>query len=273
VVQLTCLIKLQVQEKYPALTGIISFSDLKGKTIPKKLEWTNPDGSREQMEILEMAIPFDDKMKALTRQFVHSVYGLDSIILKPKMIVFHAMGDGDLKTSLEVSSFLNDQIPDSWGDLSKAGKLPNGAHFIIDRNGTVICLSPPLSKNNTQVSYDRKNHQWYIKRHQDGNPVAIGIENVTDKNNYVDLTDEQLVNNAKLARWLIWFEQGQIQFLTSHHQFNDDRVYDQFLKDFHLQNLQKQFRTRGRKDVGQKNLLEILNRANNFGIVAKLYFQ
>ncbi len=205
-----------------------------------------------------MAIPFGEEMKALTTDFIHSVYGLDSIWLAPKIIVFHAMGDGDLKTSLEVSSFLNDEIPTSWGNLSKAGKLPNGAHFIIDRDGAVICLSPPVSKNGS-VSFERDHHHWYVKRHQDGNPVAIGIENVTAKGNYTDLTKAQIESNAKLARWLIWFEQGKIKSMASHHQFNDDKNYNQFLNAFLLNNYKKQFRTHGRNDIGTKALTEIFD--------------
>src|SRR5260221_6341750 len=233
------------QEKFPVLTNVISFNDLQKKSIERKMTWMNPDGTQEEMKILEMAVPFNDEIKKRTKDFVRSVYGLDSIWLKPKMTVFHAMGDGDLKTSLEVSSFLNDRIPESWGNLSKAGLLPNGAHFIIDRDGTTICLSPPVSNHNSTISYQREDHHWYIKRHQDGNPVAIGIENVTDQGDYTSLTQAQLESNAKLARWLAWFENGQLKFLASHDQFNDDRNYDNFLKAFRLQNLQKQFRTKG----------------------------
>ncbi len=219
-----------------------------------------------------MAVPCDEAMKQGTKEFVHSVYGFDSIWLNPKIIVFHAMGDGDLKTSLEVSSFLNDQIPESWGNLSKAGQLPNGAHFIIDRDGTIICLSPPFLKNGDQISFERDDHRWLIKRHQDGNPLALGIENVTRQGNYTDLSSAQIESNAKLARWLIWFENGKVGYVTSHHQFNDDQGYQEFLQAFHLQNLKMQFRTRGRKDIGDKNLTEILKRIQSFGIPVKSFF-
>jgi len=270
-IQLICFCLL-AQEKYPALTDIISFDQLQKKSIEIKLEWTSPDGSHEEIRIIEMAIPFDKAMKTRTKEFVHSVYGLDSIWLNPKMIVYHAMGDGDLKKSLEVSSFLNDQIPQSWGNLSKAGLLSNGAHFIIDQDGTIICLSPPVSNDGVLVSFERDNHYWFIKRHQDGNPVAIGIENVTPRGDYTSLTKEQLSSNAKLARWLIWFESGKIEFVASHHQFNEDKKYDQFLKAFQLQNLKKQFRTKGRQDIGDKNLNEILRQINLLKLPVKKFF-
>ncbi len=260
------------QVKHPVLTRIISFDELKKKSVERKAEWKNPDGSQEELKFVEMAIPINNTIKERTREFVHSVYGLDSVWLNPKMIVFHAMGDGDLKTSLEVSSFLNDQIPSGWGNLSKAGLLPNGAHFIIDRDGTVICLSHPFSPDGQQVSYAPDNHRWPVRRHQDGNPVAIGIENVTPANDYTSLTDAQIESNAKLARWLIWFEKGKIEFIASHHQFNDDKNYDRFLSAFHLQNHRKQFRTKGRKDVGDKNLDHLLTLIKKYGSGCSLFF-
>ena len=187
--------------------------------------------------------------------------------------MFHAMGDGDLKTSLNISSFLNDEIPEAWGVLHRAGKLPNGAHFIIDRNGDVICLTPPVSLDEREISYDRNNHKWMVKRHQDGNPLAIGIENVTPAGNWTNFTKEQLKSNAKLGRWLMWMEGGKINYIMSHHQFNDDANYALFLKTFHLNHLQPGYRTRGRKDVGDKNLKEIFERINGAGWEGHSFFE
>jgi hypothetical protein len=263
---------LHGQRKYPSLTNLISFDELQKKTSRQKLEWTNPDGSTEQLLVKEMAIPFRESLKKSTRNFVHEVYGLDSIWLSPKMIVFHAMGDGDLKTSLEVSSFLHDRMPGSWGTLAKAGVLPNGAHFIVDREGTIYCLFPPVSKTDSSTSYSKNNHHWYIKRHQDGNPVAIGIENVTPKENYTQLTSAQIEANAKLARWLFWFENGNVKFIASHHQFNDDEAYDRFLNFFHLQNFKKQYRTKGRKDIGDDAWSELVQKINQAGVRLSPFF-
>jgi hypothetical protein len=261
------------QEKYPPLTKVISFYELQKKAIERVVKWENPNGSLEEMKLIIMAIPIDEGMKEQTKEFVHTVYGFDSIWINPRMMVFHAMGDGDLKTSLEVSSFLNDRIPESWGNLFKAGSLPNGAHFIIDRDGTVICLSPPVRKTNSEVSFERNDHHWFVKRHQDGNPVAIGIENVTPKRDYTSITHAQLIANAQLARWLIWFENGKIEYVTSHHQFDDDKNYDQLLKAFYLQNLKKEFRTKGRADIGEKNLTEITKLIKAPGIPVKKFFE
>jgi len=269
---ITQSISIFAQQKYPALTRVISFDDLvEGKTI-KKVEWTNPNGVRETMRLTEMPVPVDGKMKELTKEFVLANYGINSIWLHPRVIIFHAMGDGDLKTSLEVSSFLNDRIPEGWGTLYKAGKLPNGAHFIVEKNGNVICLSQPVSTDESRISYDRDNHKWMVKRHQDGNPIAIGIENVTDRGNVTDLTKEQIESNAKLARWLLWMEKGKIDYAMSHHQFNDDQNYELFLTAFKLKHLQKQYRTKGRKDIGDKNLRRIIDKVNQFGYETHSFF-
>lgn len=263
---------LHAQQIYPRLTAIIPFEALQKKSIDRKVEWTNPDGSPEQLSFTEMAIPFPESVKKLTRSFVHDVYGLDSLWLAPRMIVYHAMGDGDLKTSLEVSSFLHDRIPESWGTLAKAGTLPNGAHFIVDRDGSIYCLFPPVSKTDSSISYSKSNHRWYIKRHQDGNPVAIGIENVTPKGNYSALTPAQHEANAKLARWLFWFEHGDIAFIASHHQFNDDAAYDGFLSFFRLSNFKKLYRTKGRKDVGDAVFDSLTQKINQRGVNLSPFF-
>lgn len=269
---ITQSISIFAQQRYPALTRVISFDDLVERKTIKKVEWKNPNGVSETMRLTEMPVPVDGKMKELTKEFVLANYGVNSIWLHPRVIVFHAMGDGDLKTSLEVSSFLHDQIPEGWGALYKAGRLPNGAHFIVEKNGNVICLSQPVSTDESRISYDRGNHKWLVKRHQDGNPIAIGIENVTDRGNVTDLTKEQIESNAKLARWLLWMENGKIDYAMSHHQFNDDQNYELFLTAFKLQHLQKQYRTKGRKDIGDKNLRRVIDKINQFGYETHSFF-
>src|SRR5882757_8018368 len=123
----------------------ISFDELmKTKTV-RTVSWTNPNGEKETLTFTEIAIPVKEEMKQLTKEFNQNNYGINSYWLNPKMIVLHSMDLGDLQQSLEQSSLLNDQLPESWGTLSKAGKLPNGAHFMVDQDGTIYCLTPPVS--------------------------------------------------------------------------------------------------------------------------------
>jgi len=262
-------ISLSAQPTYPALTNNITFTELVSHAIVREMEWINPNGVTEKIKITEMTIPVDEKS---TRDFLIANYNLDSIWLTPRMIVFHAMGDGTLQNSLEVSSFLNNQIPTSWGTLYKAGRLPNGAHFIVEKNGNIICLTPPVSSDGSRISYERNNHKWFIKRHQDGNPVAIGIENVTDQGNFTSLTNDQIESNARLARWLIWMENFKIEYLTSHHQFNSDKNYAVFLSTFGIKHLREQYRTKGRKDIGDQNLHEIIRNVNGYGYSIQSFF-
>ena len=255
------------------LTGTISFEALEREKIKRAVEWTNPDGSHEQMEFVEMAIPVDKGLEEQTRRFVKENYNRSSIWLDPQMIVFHSMDLGTLKDSLEASSFLNDTMPTDWGDLSKAGLLPNGAHFMIDRDGTVYCLTPPQRKSTGKgVSYDAADHEWLVRRHQDGNPCAIGIENVTPANgNFDDLSIKQIEANAKLARWLIPFEQGKIRYLTSHHQFNDVATLKKMHRAVGLEFIGKT-RTEGRQDVGNDILNKIVERVKSKGFSVKTAF-
>ena len=258
---LTSSLPCIAQERNELLTTTISFGELEKTRITREVEWTNPDGRNERMTILEMAIPIDQKIKKLTLDFVVSNYHIDSIWLQPRMVVFHSMDLGNLQNSLERSSFLNDHIPESWGTLHRAGKLPNGAHFIIEKNGDIVCLTPPVSLDGSEISYKKENHKWLIRRHQDGNPVALGVENVTDRNgDFTDLTIEQIESNAKLARWLLWMENGKIKYLTSHHQFNDEKEFNRMLEVFSLTHYQKRYRTLERKDIGGKNLLKIIQK-------------
>jgi hypothetical protein len=260
---LICLIILYEtcsgQQTYPGLTRTIRFEELEKLKVARTVEWTNPNGTTESMAFVEMPIPVGEKIKDLTLQFAKANYHLDSIWLNPRMIVFHSMDLGGLKESLEYSSFLNDRMPESWGVLAKAGRLPNGAHFIIEKDGTIVCLTPPVSGDGSHVSYEKENHKWMIRRHQDGNPFAIGIENATDANgDFTDLSEKQVEANAKLARWLVWFESMNIKYAASHDQFDSEEEYQAMLKTFSLVHYQPQYRTVGRKDIGSKNLDRII---------------
>ncbi|PZR25646.1 MAG: hypothetical protein DI538_27145 [Azospira oryzae] len=243
-------------QQNPVLDKNISFAALSKKKAERTVSWTNPDGSSETLNLIEMAIPVNEK---LTTEFNKNNYGIASPWLTPKMIVLHSMDLGSLKESLEQSSLLHDRIPESWGLLSKAGKLPNGAHFMVDKDGTIYCLTPPMARNKKKVDYTSPAHRWYVKRHQDGNPCAIGIENVTDANgDYTDLTAEQVEANSKLVRWLIQFEENRIEYVNSHHQFNDENTLNHLHKLLELNYQNKPFRTTGRKDIGDDKLTDIL---------------
>lgn len=239
---------------------VITYEQLQHRKVERKFSWTNPDQSTEEVSFVEMAIPVDKHMKELTRRFVRDNYGWNSIWVEPRLIVIHSMDLGNMQATLEESSFLDRRMPQSWTTVVKAGELPSGAHFIIDMDGTIYCLTPPVdSSDDARTSYDRQQHRWMIRRHHDGNPMAIGIENVTPCNDsFEDLSAAQVASNAKLVRWLLWLEQGSITHVASHHQFNDSARFESMLKAYSLELPRPMYRAWTRRDVGDRVLDAIL---------------
>jgi hypothetical protein len=253
---------------------VISYESLKKNQLPQKLSWINPDSTKEELQIIQMAIPIDNEMKDLTRLFMSENYGRSSIWVEPRMIVIHSMDLGDLQHSLEQSSFLDRHMPPEWTTQAKAGALPSGAQFIIDRDGKIYCLTPPnLSHDESRVSYRREDHRWMIKRHLDANPMALGIENVTPQNgSFEDLTGQQVNANAQLVRWLLWMEKGSITHLASHHQFNDSARFDSMLKEFSLKLPRPMLKAWTRKDVGEAAFRRIIDDVRKRGWPVKESF-
>jgi hypothetical protein len=253
---------------------VISFDELIARQVTKSHSWINPDTSREAIVITEMAIPLDKEMKDLTRKFMVDNYRRTSTWVEPRMIMIHSMDLGDLRNSLEQSSFLFRRMPSRWRTQIRAGTLPSGAHFIVDRDGTIYCLTPPSSMNEEDgISYNRDSHRWFIRRHFDANPMALGIENVTPNNgSYEDLTEEQVLANAKLVKWLMWMERDSITHVTSHHQFNDKEQFVSMLSEFSLELARTPYRAWTRKDVGDAVLRRILDEVKKSGWEVKERF-
>jgi hypothetical protein len=253
---------------------VISYDELVKRHVTTSHSWINPDSTREAIVITEMSIPLDREMKDLTRKFMLDNYRRTSTWVEPRMIMIHSMDLRDLKNSLEQSSFLDRRMPARWRTQVKAGTLPSGAHFIIDRDGTIYCLTPPSSMDEESgISYDRDNHRWFVRRHFDANPMALGIENVTPKDGrYDDLTDEQIIANAKLVRWLMWMEKDSITHVTSHHQFNDKEQFVAMLSEFSLELARTPYRAWTRKDVGDEVLKRILDEVKKQGWTVKEKF-
>ena len=231
---------------------------MQNKTL-RTVSWVNPDSSRESLKLIVVPIPAYPNIRQYTREFAKNIYSWNDLWIDPKMIVIHAMDFGTVKEALEKSSFLHHRMPKEWGSMSKAGLLPNGAHFMVDRDGAVYCLMPPLKNEWMNERWDQANHRWMIRRHLEGNPMALGIENITPTNGqYDDVTRKQIQSNAKLIRWLLWFEHGKIQYVTSHHQFNDSTVQQSMLKQFQLSYTNPHYAVTDRTDVGDAILHQIL---------------
>ena len=203
---------------FPRQVGLIDYDTLWSTVHTREVAWTNPDGSADTLTLHELVIPTPPAIREATRTYVRENHGRDTMWLEPRMVVLHSMDLGDLRTSLEASSFLHHEMPPSWGKLPQAGSLPNGAHFMVDAEGTIFVLTPPEAKNGTSPYYG-PGHRWLVRRHQDGNPVAIGIEHLTPHNrDYTDVTGAQIAATTRLVRWLVTLEGGAIDYVIGHHE-------------------------------------------------------
>ena len=125
-------------------------------------------------------IPFDARRTADTAAYSQRHYGEPLTRLDPKVIVEHF---SVIPTASATVDSFRDNEPD--GEL---GELPGlCAHFVVDRDGTILQL----------VSLDR------ICRHAVGlNDVAIGIEHVGASDAEVLGNRPQLAASLRLTAWL-----------------------------------------------------------------------
>ena len=212
-------------------TAVIAPEELLSRGISRNVKWVNPDGSGESLGLTEIEIPQSETLAAYTEEYLRKVYGdrYDPAMryVRPLMIVLHSMAVGTLRTGLEVSGFLEDEV--NYG-ISKWGRMPTGSHFIVERDGSIYCFAPPRAETG-EISYSRGS-RFPLKRHViEANPWAIGIENIAPRRDnwtelpkaekekaFSDLTDSQIEADAKLARWLATLAPS-IAHLYSHDQF------------------------------------------------------
>ena len=116
-------------------------------------------------------IPFGARRKAEMAQYAERHYGINSYVLKPRVIVEHVTATSSFSSAY--NTFASD-VPDP-----ELHSLPGTcAHFIVDRDGTIYQLVP-LN---------------IMCRHTVGlNYVAIGIE-------HVGLSDAQVLGDATQMR-------------------------------------------------------------------------
>jgi N-acetyl-anhydromuramyl-L-alanine amidase AmpD len=153
-----------------------------------------------QVEIVERLLPWDDARSELTKQYrrVHQGEADPGITIEPKVIVLHWTGPGSL------DSTWNTFAPGTLGGrpgLQGAGALNVSAHYVVDRDGTIVRLLPD----------DR------FARHVIGlNQVSIGVENVGGGET-MPLTEAQVEANAALVRHLAAIH--GITHLIGHHEY------------------------------------------------------
>lgn len=137
----------------------------------------------------------------LTLEYIRQHYDAKatSIQITPLMIVIHWTATGSLKSTLNT---FKPEVLSGRTDIQKGGKLNTGAHYVVDRDGTIYQLM-----NETDMA-----------RHVIGlNRFAIGIENVGNN----DLTPAQLKANTQLVNYL--HEKYGVQYLIGHHEYGQFR--------------------------------------------------
>lgn len=179
----------------------------------------------------EWPIDWSDDRKRLAAKYFEFHKGWDLGVdpdydalttMDPKMIVVHWTAGASARSAFHTfySARQNGQRNRRvWNEVNLA------AHFIIDRDGTIIRLMP----------------ETRMGRHTIGlNHLAIGIENVGD-GDALPLTDAQLESNAMLVRWLAW--RYPVTHLIGHYEYRDFESHPYFEESAHW------FRT-GRCDPG-----------------------
>lgn len=139
--------------------------------------------------------------KDLSKAYIREHYGIkvDNPTIIPKIIVVHWTGLDSLEGSY--NSFKNPYLSPNRKEISSGGPLNVCAHFLVDQDGTVYQLLPPL----------------YFARHVIGlNYYAIGIENVGGLKKA--LSAGQLQANERLIRYLV-ATYSTIEYVIGHHEY------------------------------------------------------
>jgi len=151
--------------------------------------------------IHEKYVIVNETRKTLSKAYILEHYGIavDTPEIIPKIIVVHWTGLDSFEGSYNV--FTKPYLSSNRTDISKGGSLNVCAHFLVNQDGTVYQLLPPL----------------YFARHVIGlNYYAIGIENVGGLKK--ELTDKQLQSNGKLIRYLV-AQYPTIKYLIGHYEY------------------------------------------------------
>lgn len=177
--------------------GIVNAQSLEGRIRAQEVQGEGKEG----LKIIKNYIPFTENRKELTKAYCNLHYGMPIWQLKdPKAIVIHSTHTDTYRQVY--NTFDCDTI--RRRSIRKAGKVNVGAHFVIDRDGTIYQLFP----------------LDVILRHAIGyNYCALGIENVAKQNTATnDLTPEQIEANADLIEHLVQ-QYSSIIFVFGHKEY------------------------------------------------------
>jgi len=166
------------------------------------------------IELKAWPLPDEEKRKELTQLYLqeHHTAPLSGVLeqdvlMEPRMVVLHWTGAPAAKSTWNTfaSAYLSGRR-----DIQKGGALNVGAHFLVDRDGTIYQLM------------DEKR----IARHCIGlNHLSIGVENVGGGKKY-PLTPEQVQANIALIEYLS--EKYPLTHLIGHYEAKDMEEHSYF---------------------------------------------
>lgn len=186
----------------PAPTPALSEATLPGPAPPQPAPPFAPPAVTATPGIVDRPILYDERRKQRTIAYRrrHEDPAAASHEIDPRVIVLHHTGGGDLGATWRY--FNRGTVEAARVRVARAGELGLSAHFLIDRDGTIVRLVP----------------ETWMARHVVGlNHVALGIENVGDGGR-LPLTDHQRDANVALIRHLRARFPG-ITHLVGHHEY------------------------------------------------------
>lgn len=159
-------------------------------------------GCAPRLAVYDWPITFNQERVDLSREYAREHYDVDAadIEIVPRVVVLHWTAIGTLEDSFK--AFDPVRLPAARSGIASAGAVNVSIHYLVDRDGTVYQLMP-----DTQMA-----------RHCIGlNYVSIGVENVGGVRSVDDMTDEQIVANARLIRRLAK-KYPTIEYLIGHYE-------------------------------------------------------
>lgn len=156
--------------------------------------------SAPKLAIVEQPMKWSEERAALTLEYrrLHSDRDAKDLEIDPRVIVLHYTAAGTAKSTLY--TFEPARLGTSRPELARGGAVNVSAHYLVDRDGTIMRLQP----------------ETRYARHCIGlNHISIGIENVGDEAKW-PLTDAQVAANAALVRNLA--ARFRITHLVGHHE-------------------------------------------------------
>ena len=145
-----------------------------------------------ELHIVDMPVEWNEQREALIREYSQTHYGMAITEIVPQAVVVHWTAADTWQSTYY--HFLAPSRED--------GTLNVGSQFLVDRDGTVYRLMEETAFARHAIGYN-----W----------CAIGIENVGGVNNAEDLTQEQLIANVELIRYLHAKYPG-IRYVFGHYQ-------------------------------------------------------